>query len=435
MSVGTSRAAAPPAHWPLGLLALANLLAAVGGGRVLSAAKGVTGLAVFGSGSLLALLAGNALGLGLLLAVRRVSHRRALIGLSLAAILSSVALLGVLRLSTPPPLVDREGIAVRLGHAPLAGAAAWVFFVGLVGRCALWYASRSVRSGLAAAWRPSWLAIAESAYFLGFIVGLLLGPVAVAGQRGVAGALLLDAILLLVVAGCDLSQQRMAPAHTRPDPSPPRHTAARDRLAFWRLTAAFGAATLACQVVVLHVADALAQTGRPTLAGRADQTVAAFYGGVALGAAVCAGLRPTLEQEGGAQLGIALHAAGRVVRVGVAPLVALAGLPTLLGVCGLAPAWPREAAPAWPIGVGPSLAALGVGAALFEVVVLAILASVRRAGGGLVALAFGIAATTAALGLFLMLLGGVRMPGWAAIIVSGLALAAWLLRGDARAAA
>lgn len=40
MSVGAPRATAPPARWPLGVLALANLLAAVGGGRVLSAARG-----------------------------------------------------------------------------------------------------------------------------------------------------------------------------------------------------------------------------------------------------------------------------------------------------------------------------------------------------------------------------------------------------------
>ncbi len=238
---------------------------------------------------------------------------------------------------------------------------------------------------------------------------------------------------LTLLAGAVLSYTA-APAPARPAPPPPGHTSAHDRAAFWRLTAAFGAATLACQVVVLHVADALAQADRPALAGRADQTVAAFYGGVALGAAVCAGVRPTLEREEGAQRGVTLHAAGRAVRVGVAPLVALAGLPTLLGVCGLASAVGRDTAWTWPIGAAPSFAAIGVGAGVFEVVVLATLASVRRAGDGLVALAFGIAATTAALGLFLMLLGGVHLPGWAAIIVGGLSLAAWLLGDGGRAA-
>ena len=44
---------ATPPCVQLGLLAAANLLAAVGGGRVTSAAKGVAGLTILGSGSLL----------------------------------------------------------------------------------------------------------------------------------------------------------------------------------------------------------------------------------------------------------------------------------------------------------------------------------------------------------------------------------------------
>jgi hypothetical protein len=44
---------ATPPGVQLGLLATADLLAAVGGGRVISAAKGVVGLTIFGSGSLL----------------------------------------------------------------------------------------------------------------------------------------------------------------------------------------------------------------------------------------------------------------------------------------------------------------------------------------------------------------------------------------------
>jgi len=44
---------ATPACVQLGLLAAANLLAAIGGGRVTGAAKGVVGLTILGSGSLL----------------------------------------------------------------------------------------------------------------------------------------------------------------------------------------------------------------------------------------------------------------------------------------------------------------------------------------------------------------------------------------------
>jgi hypothetical protein len=50
----------------LSLLVGANLLASLGGGKVLSAGEGVTGLVVLGSGSLLAFLVGSAPGLGLL---------------------------------------------------------------------------------------------------------------------------------------------------------------------------------------------------------------------------------------------------------------------------------------------------------------------------------------------------------------------------------
>src|SRR6266567_6902323 len=80
----------------LGLLATANLLAAVGGGRLTSAAKGVVGLTMLGSGPLLAFLLGSAAGLALVVLVRRCPLGRALAGLSLAAVASSCALLAIL---------------------------------------------------------------------------------------------------------------------------------------------------------------------------------------------------------------------------------------------------------------------------------------------------------------------------------------------------
>jgi hypothetical protein len=70
----------------LGLLATANLLAAVGGGRVTSATKGVAGLTMLGTGSLLAFLLGSAVGLAVVVMVRRFPLGRALAGLSLAAV-------------------------------------------------------------------------------------------------------------------------------------------------------------------------------------------------------------------------------------------------------------------------------------------------------------------------------------------------------------
>src|SRR5262245_51157846 len=88
----------PPSssQWRLGLLVVANCLAAVGGGRGWGAGKGVTGLALLGGGSLLAFLVGSAVGLGLLVAARRYAPGRALAVLSIATVISSLALLAIL---------------------------------------------------------------------------------------------------------------------------------------------------------------------------------------------------------------------------------------------------------------------------------------------------------------------------------------------------
>jgi hypothetical protein len=75
--VSRAPSAAPP-RVQLGLLAAGNLLTAVGGGRVTSAAKGVAGLTLLGSGSLLAFLLGSAVGLALVVMVRRFALSRAL---------------------------------------------------------------------------------------------------------------------------------------------------------------------------------------------------------------------------------------------------------------------------------------------------------------------------------------------------------------------
>jgi uncharacterized membrane protein YqaE (UPF0057 family) len=193
-----------PPRVQLGLLATANLLAAVGGGRVTSATKGVTGLTMLGSGPLLAFLLGSAAGLALVAMVRRFPPGRALSGLSLAAVASSCTLLAILWLDAGARGDAGVSTVWSMGQATLSGAMAWLFFLGLVARYALWFAGRSLRSDLAALQQVSWLALAESAYFLGFIIGLLIGPVTVAGHRGVGSALLLDVLLLCVVAGCDL---------------------------------------------------------------------------------------------------------------------------------------------------------------------------------------------------------------------------------------
>ena len=111
-SVSRAHPTTPPCV-QLGLLATANLLAAVGGGRVTSAAKGVTGITMLGSGPLLAFLLGSAAGLALVVTVRRCPLGHALVGLSLASVASSCMLISgrccrrvaKLMLSGPPGIV------------------------------------------------------------------------------------------------------------------------------------------------------------------------------------------------------------------------------------------------------------------------------------------------------------------------------------------
>ncbi len=54
MGIGSVRSGAKTRPFQLSFLIGANLLASIGGGKVLSAGEGVTGFVVLGSGSLLA---------------------------------------------------------------------------------------------------------------------------------------------------------------------------------------------------------------------------------------------------------------------------------------------------------------------------------------------------------------------------------------------
>ena len=76
----------------LGLLAAANLLAAVGGGRVTSAAKGVAGLTILGSGSLLAFLLGSAVGLALVVVVRRCPRGSGAVALAFGLVVTAATI-------------------------------------------------------------------------------------------------------------------------------------------------------------------------------------------------------------------------------------------------------------------------------------------------------------------------------------------------------
>ena len=402
------------------------MLAAIGGGRVLSAGTGITGLAMLGSGSILALLAGNALGLGLQISVRRFPSSRAVVWLSFVAVFSPLLLLAIVWLDAAS-LAHARGATVWNGSSNiLSPSTAWLFFVGLIVRCALWFAGRALRSDIAASLRPSWLAFTEAAYFLGFIIGLLIGPVSLAGSGGIIGALLLDVVLLSLVAGGDLFRHRSwTIALQAPLQQKSRENTTHIPPSFWRFTAAFCAATVACQVVVFHCADVLAQTRRSAFPAWSNLTIASFYLGIACSATWCAWARPALEMGAHHWPQLVLWPATRAMRISLLLLVTLVSALTLVGLFGMVPL--AETGAMQPTIDLLALAAVSIGAGLFETLVLAMLGRIRSGGSGAVALAFGVAATTAAVTLFLMLLGGLRFPGWALTSVGGFVLTLSLL--------
>jgi hypothetical protein len=318
----------------------------------------------------------------------------------------------------------------NMGQATLSGAMAWLFFLGLVARYALWFAGRSLRSDLAALQQVSCLAIAESAYFLGFIIGLLIGPMTIWGYGGVVGALLLDVLLLGVVAGGDLWHRR--PITPAPQPTTPRHRRANAVLAqpaFWLLTAAFGASTIACQIVIFHFVETLARTSASTHPAWADATLATFYLGVAVAAALCAWVRPTLERVNQETSRVVWRSARQAVRLPLVLLVTLAGGLILSGLFGIIHTMRAAALPSpWSVGGMLALAVMGVGSGVFELLVLAILGRIRYGGSGAVALAFGLVLTAATIALFLMMLGGMQFFDGAITTVTSLALTAWLVQ-------
>lgn len=413
----------------LSLLIGANFLASIGGGKVLSAGEGVSGAVVLGSGSLLALLIGSALGLGLLIAARRLLLQWALVGLSLSTVFSSLMLIAILWHDN----LAHHGVATiwNGGDLPLSQSEAWLFFLVLVLRCGLWFAGRSLRSDRAGSLRPSWLAFTEMAYFLGFIVGLLVGPVSVAGRGNVTSTLLVDVLLLSIVVSGDFFGGRLTPTrYTRDIQQPVGEKVLSEPVCFWRLTAAFGTSTIACQVVVLHVVNVLAQTRQSTWPAWSNLTLAAFYLGVALAAALCAWARPTLTKAGAWGVWLTFRLGQQMVRIPLVLLITFACLLKLGGIFGVMNvAQEGKMLTPWPMVGILSLATVGGGAGLFEILVLTLLGRIRSGESGAVALAFGIVATVAAVALFLMMLGGNRSSGWVATSVIGFALTACIVRG------
>jgi hypothetical protein len=430
-------------------LVLANLLGSVGGGRVLSASKGLTGLTLLGSGSLMALLTGSVCSvLVLRLAAKARSGGWALVSVSCLSIAASAGLLWVYH--------HARGTAGPMGQtaagAQLHGAVSWLFFVLLVLRCAFWFAARSLRTGLVSAAANAAMSLSEAAYFGGLVVGLLIGSPSWLSGNVVYSALALDLGLLVVVVTCDrlslgslhaaasgTSGTAASDAFTR---SPvPAAAPKRDRASsgFVRLTAAYATATIGCQIVVFQLADWLARSPEPSLRVRADPALAAFYFGVAVTAVLAFRWKPTFAGDARRQLGIRLalgKAAGPEVADGgfVLPvnLVALvAGLLVTAGVMLLRSTVPGgDPAASWALAA-VALVSIVAGSGVFEVLILAMLRQLAAGGAAEVALAIAVAGSAATLAMLAMLIIGPRLGAWIMVNAGGLAAAVWLIRGAA----
>lgn len=412
---------APDTRAAIGLLALANYLASVGGGRVLSAGKGLTGIKVLGSGSLLALVMGSVLSLLVLRLARRIQGGRALVWVSAGSAMSSLGLLWMYR------SVAAAGAAGEL----FAGRAAWFFFGVLVIRCALWMAGRALRTGRVSSVSPSGLALSEAAYFGGLVTGLLVGLPELFRAGPVASAFSLDIVMLVVVTLIDLKSSRA--------PGPAPQTTARvstgadegaDRPsglslpAFARLASAYSAATIGCQIVVFQLADALARSSVPQVRAWSDSSLAAFYAGVATMAVAASILRPALMPVGPGRWPAVIwgRPGGRgQLRLPVAVVCLLAGVLVVSGVFAVFTAVAPTIALAGLLGIA-------VGSGLFEIFALAVLGKLSAGGQQAVAAALGVAATAATAAMLLMLAAGANTVLWSCVSAAGLGAAAWLVR-------
>lgn len=394
-----------------GLLVLANLIASVAGGRVVSAGKGLTGLRLLGSGSLMALLVGSVISLVILAVVRRSRSASGLVVVSAASVLVSGMLL----------LIYRWGsgrVASAPGAPVLQGAVAVVFFTLLALRCGLWFAGRSLRTGLVAAANPGWTGLAEAAYFGGLMMGLIIGLPAWVGGDPASSAFILDTVLLSGVTLIDRSGGRRR--NERTTPAAP----VRLSLRFAGLTAAYAAATSGCQIVVFHLADYVARLPDPAARIWADPILASFYLGVALLASTGRTLRPALGTTDGGHAYLQWQHLGAPRAVRLVAIMALIGLLTIGGTLLTWTALSRglSGPPVWF-----GLVSIALGAAAFELMILGVLQQLTYAGSSGVALALGLAGAVATVAMLLMLLAGPGILVRATATLVGLALAFLLL--------
>lgn len=398
---------------------LANLAGSVAGGRVLSAGQGLAGLTVMGSGSLMALLLGTVVSVGVLRLARLAKGGG---GLTWVAACSLACSAGLYRIYLAG--LARSGTGFAAG-GQLGGGLAWAFFLVLVLRCAMWFAGRSLRTGLVSAADRAWLGWSEGAYFGGLVIGLVMGLPAWLGGDRVLSALALDLALLTLGGAADMVL--VAGFARLPAAAANRAGAGRLRaVTVAQLTLAFAATTIGCQIVVFQLADWLARPTGLALREWADFSLAAFYVGVAVTAASSFRLKPRLSARGGRRTVVTYAWLSGDRHIALVWLQSLTAAILMTGVLSLA--YLARVSPASGRGAAwwAALAAIAVGAGVFEVLVLAVLDGLARGGPGAVATGIAVAASLATAAMFLMLLAGADVAVWLAVNVAGLATAGLL---------
>lgn len=259
------------------LLALANFLAAIGGGAILSSGfdsfKGW-----FPKWPIVAFLIGIVVGLLFQLLVSEQWSRSIAPWFSVAVGPTSLVLAGIIK--------------VYNENETLHGAAAFFFFALLSFRYGLWFFSRALRSQAAGSKRQG-IALIELGYFSGMVFGLVVQQ---SVKYGMLSALLVDAMLQTIAGAIDHTSAvgrhatENAPADLRATEESPHAPVVdgRDETVgkipfdyswYWKLTTAVVCLNIGFQAVAFSI--------NHTEKGLNTYVLAYFYSGVALAALCC----------------------------------------------------------------------------------------------------------------------------------------------------
>jgi hypothetical protein len=391
----------------IGFLGAANFFAALGGGTILGKAMGVLESEPLLKGdSLMALLVGTAVGLGLIIAVRK---REGLLAgwFSLGTGLLSLVLLLIL---------------VLHADAIPAGLIAWLFFAILVFRWAFWSVGRTLRAEVAGRLRMTvpWV---ELLYYVGTVLGLSLWVFS-GVNVSLRTALIIDLCLQLVAAGLDWAAARLpvqdsqqAPASCPACPSPLPLTTGL----YTRLVVVAVSMTAAVQIVLFGMAHSIGE-GLAKQGLTPSVVLAVFYSGAAVAALLCVLGGIKLEWSGQNQnaprrASLVVHRL-RHRRVPLITVLLCAAALTVAAVLSVRMTW-----------MPPLLVLLPVAAATVCLGVVTLpafnyIGGMSRAAGrpGKVSLAFGIMCLTGALVLLSIVSFGDSPEALVSVVIGGLLL-------------